>query len=218
MASNPQLDGLSTGQKAATGGGLLLAAIGSILAAVYADEGGYVNHPADPGGATRYGVTEKVARRAGYKGDMRAFPMHCSASAKVCADEIYVRDYIERPGYLPLIPIEPAVADELVNTAVNMGSRWPSQWFQQSIRDMTGAELTVDGEVGPATILGYRLLQHQLGKIRACVAMLDALDAKQLARYDRLVRLNPRNKVFYRGWVRVRIGNVDRKDCGRGWA
>ena len=34
-------------------------------------EGGYSDHAADPGGKTRYGVTEAVAREVGYKGDMR---------------------------------------------------------------------------------------------------------------------------------------------------
>ena len=34
-------------------------------------EGGFVNHPKDPGGATRYGVTQRVAQKQGYQGDMR---------------------------------------------------------------------------------------------------------------------------------------------------
>ena len=37
-------------------------------------EGGYVHNPADRGGATRYGVTEAVARAHGYAGAMRDFP------------------------------------------------------------------------------------------------------------------------------------------------
>ena len=38
-------------------------------------EGGFVDHPSDPGGATRYGVTERVARANGYAGSMREFPL-----------------------------------------------------------------------------------------------------------------------------------------------
>lgn len=206
-----------TGNRAAKGGALAIA-IAAILGAVYADEGGYVNHPADPGGATRYGVTERVARQAGYRGDMRHFPMHCSESAKVCADAIYVRDYIERPGYMALIAIEPAVADELVNTTVNMGPGRPGRWFQQSLNELGGAGLVVDGKIGPASIAAYRSLQSTFGKANACILMLDRLDAKQRAEYDRLVRRNPSLKAFHRGWIKRRIGNVDRRDCGKGWA
>ena len=38
-------------------------------------EGGFVDHPSDPGGATRWGVTERVARQWGYAGSMRELPV-----------------------------------------------------------------------------------------------------------------------------------------------
>lgn len=38
-------------------------------------EGGFVDHPKDPGGATRYGITQRVARANGYEGDMRNLPL-----------------------------------------------------------------------------------------------------------------------------------------------
>ena len=48
--------------------------IEAIINGVIEVEGGYVNHPSDPGGATNMGITEAVARSAGYKGDMRNLP------------------------------------------------------------------------------------------------------------------------------------------------
>lgn len=207
--------GLTTKQKVG-GAAATAAAVGLILSAVYANEGGYVNDPADPGGATRYGVTEKVARANGYRGDMRNFPMHCTSAASVCADALYAHDYIEKPGYMPLLPIEPAVVSELVDTTVNMGSPRPSRWFQQSLGEL-GVPVKVDGRFGAQSVAGYRTLQATDGKVPACVQMLDKLDAKQLGEYKRLVERNPKLRKFYKGWVNHRIGNVDRRTCGRGW-
>lgn len=196
----------------------IAAALLTILAGVYANEGGYVNNPDDPGGATRFGVTQQVARRSGYAGDMRNFPQHCPeiAPRSVCADKIYIAQYIEAPGYMPMVAIEPAVAEELVDTAVNMGPPRPSRWFQQSLNELAGARLKVDGKVGRATIDAYADYQLQAGAKVACVQVLDALDARQAAEYRRLAAASPAQRTFLKGWLAHRIGNVDRRKCGKG--
>lgn len=198
--------------------GLVAGFVTVILAGVYANEGGYVNNPNDPGGATRYGVTEAVARAAGYRGDMRHFPKHCTGPDTVCADEIYLKKYIVAPGFMPVVEADPAVGGELVDSGVNFGPRRPSCWFQQSMNELGSAGLKVDCKVGPTSVRAYRSLQAKFGPVPACVMTLDRLDAKQRAEYDRLVRVNPKLKVFHKGWVAHRIGNIDRKTCGQGIA
>ena len=187
-------------------------AIALILGAVFVNEGGYVDHPNDPGGATNHGVTERVARDAGYRGDMRDFKRTCTVEGEVCAESIYRRDYIERPGYLPLIEIDPVVAEEVIDTAVNMGPGRPSRWFQRAVNASCGTALAVDGRIGPATVKAWRDCRANLGP-RVCVAMLSRLDGYQEQEYDRLVRVNPSLRVFRRGWQNHRIGNVDRARC-----
>ena len=84
---------------------------------VVASEGGYSNHAADPGGKTRYGITEAVARANGYRGDMRAFPL---AHAKT----IYREDYWDacHCDQLPW-PLACYVFDAAVNQGVNAAVR-----------------------------------------------------------------------------------------------
>jgi lysozyme family protein len=197
--------------------GAIAAAVAVILAGVYAVEGGYVNDARDPGGATSFGVTEQVARDHGYRGDMRRFPQHCDGPATICADAVYVRSYIAAPGYMPLVEIEPAVAAELIDTAVNMGPRRPNRWYRLTMNALAEARLPDStASLGPADIAAYRTLQAKLGVIPACTATLDALDARQAAEYRRLAAANPKLRAFLKGWLRYRIGNVDRRSCGKG--
>jgi hypothetical protein len=190
--------------KAAAGG--LAAAVVLMITSVVALEGGYVNHPADPGGETNKGITKAVAVANGYTGPMRSLPDSVVHS-------IYYDQYIVAPGYAPLIAVDAPVTQELFDTTVNMGPARPGRWFQMAINTGCGTKLTIDGRVGPATIAAYKACQGRVGAAALCVATLDRLDALQRGEYDRLVRRNPDLKVFHRGWVAHRIGNVDRQRC-----
>lgn len=184
------------------------AAAAAMIAAVIAVEGGYVNHKADPGGETNMGVTKRVAVESGYTGPMRTLP-------REVAEGIYYRDYLVKPGYAPLVEIDAPVAEELFDTTVNMGAPRPSRWFQQSTNALCGSSIAPDGHVGASTIATYASCQKQLGATTLCLAMLNRLDELQRAEYGRLVRVNPKLRVFYKGWVANRVGNVDRRKCGR---
>jgi len=186
-------------------GGIATIAL-AMIASVIAVEGGYVNHPADPGGETHMGITKAVAVQNGYTGPMRTLP-------REVAESIYYKRYLVEPGYAALVPIDAAVTAELFDTTVNMGPARPSTWFQQSTNALCGTKLVTDGRVGPGTIAAYRACQGKLGASNLCVATLVNLDRAQAAEYARLVRVNPKLKVFYKGWIAHRVGNVDRGRC-----
>lgn len=231
-ASKPQISG--NAKKLGVSG-----AIVTILAAVFALEGGYVNHPNDPGGETNHGVTINVARNAGYSGRMIELKRDCdypitipedmrhlvtdlerreaevdSDGNKKCAAQILYEGYIEKPGYLPLIVIDYPVAKEVIDTAVNMGPNRPTRFFKRAVNEVCNTRLPITSKMDDVTVKAWQECRANLGP-RSCVAMLDSLDRQQRAEYDRLVRNNPRLRVFYRGWVNHRIGNVDRKLCGK---
>lgn len=181
------------------------AAIAAIIGAVFALEGGYVDDPLDRGGATNHGITERVARQHGYRGHMRDLP-------QLKAYQIYEADYIRKPGYIPLVEIDPVVAEEVIDTAVNMGPTVASRFFQTAVNATCNTSLTVDGKIGPATTSAWRSCRAAHGAL-ACVTMLDRLDALQLARYHAIVRANPSQRRFLRGWTNHRIKNVDPERC-----
>ena len=183
--------------------------VASIIAGVIFLEGGYVNNPKDPGGATNYGITEKVAREHDYKGDMKDLP-------KSTAEQIYYEDYVLKPGFEPLAQLSPAVLEELVDTGVNTGTGRASRWFQETLNHLNRGgtdypDIKVDGKVGPATMNSYKALVKVRGQVGACELTIKVLDAKQANHYLSLTSL----ETFTPGWISHRIGNVPLSKCAK---
>src|SRR3546814_12522737 len=86
-----------------------------LIDAVSDREGAYVNHPADRGGPTCWGITEAVARAEGYRGAMRDLPRATAAA-------IYRKLYWTRPRFDAVAERAPKVAAELFDTGINMGT------------------------------------------------------------------------------------------------
>lgn len=95
-------------------------------------EGGYSDHAADPGGKTRYGITEAVAREAGYQGDMRDLPLDL-------AKQIYKAKY-----WVEALPSD--VRYVVFDAAVNSGPAQAAKWLQRA------CGVIDDGVIGPQTI------------------------------------------------------------------
>ena len=196
----------SNNQKVLVGSGISGAAA-AIIAALFALEGGYANHPSDPGGETNYGITKSVAVANGYYGPMKELP-------KEYAWSIYYNQYIRDPGYEPMEKHSPAVLEELADTAVNTGVSRSSRWFQQSLNSLSrgGKDynmVVVDGKVGSSTIAAYSALSMKRGKVQSCEMVIKLMDAQQANHYMSLTKLVD----FTPGWVAHRIGNVDLQRC-----
>ncbi len=176
--------------------------INQLIDAVIDREGGYSAHPADRGGATRYGVTEAVARAHGYRGDMRAFP-------RDEAEAIYRRAYWVRPGFDRIEPLAPAIAAELFDTGVNMGPPVAVSFLQRALNALNrGARDYADIVPGPriddatvAALTAY-LKQRKGGE----AVLLKAIEALQGARYLDLAERRPANETFLYGWLANRLG------------
>ena len=99
-------------------------------------EGRYSNNPDDPGGATMWGITERVARLAGYKGDMRDMTLQI---AKAIA-RIEYWDRV-RADDMPA-----ALRYPLFDAAYNSGVRQSVIWLQRALG------VTPDGVIGQQTL------------------------------------------------------------------
>lgn len=166
-------------------------------------EGGYVNHPADRGGATRWGITESVARAHGYRGEMRGFP-------RVDAVAIYQRIYWLRPGFAEVSDIAPKVAAELFDTGINMGPAVAVAFLQRALNALNrGGSDYADIVAGPrvddptmAALKGFLAKRQPRGE----AVLMKALEALQGERYLDLAERRPANEAFLYGWLANRIG------------
>lgn len=199
---------------AAVGGGILgTIATGLAGVAIYvlnsttSVEGQYNNNPRDSGGETNHGITVAVARQNGYEGSMRELPL-------ATAHEIYLKDYIVKPGYLPLLELSPALGHKIVDIGVNAGPGRASCWLQEAINDLSRggrdyAKVTQDCAVGPQTINAYKALEKRRGRVKACEMVIKLVESSQTQHYRRLSNADE----FLVGWVDHRIGIVPYERC-----
>ena len=179
-------------------------ALAAIVEKLIKLEGGYVNHPADKGGETRYGITLATARAHGYAGDMRYLP-------RTTAQQIYLRDYVQIPRYDKLHDVSAPVAAKLIDLGAHVSPRRATTWLQRALGDLSrgGADYPappVTGVLDERTLSAYRALQRQRGA-KACDLVIKAVEGYQTAYYLELGQTKGR-WAFTAGWLDKRIGNV----------
>jgi len=167
------------------------------LALVLAHEGGFVNHPKDPGGATNQGVTQKVydAYRI-YHGSKPQSVRHISPSE---VSDIYNKNYwrLVRGDSLPC-GIDYAVFDFAVNSGVSRAIRY--------LQRLLGVD--DDGVIGFKTLAAVELAVRQNEE-----ALITQYCANRMAFLRRL----PTFKTFGVGWTRRVLGyqaGIQREDTG----
>lgn len=143
-------------------------------------EGGYVNHPDDPGGETNWGITLRTAREAGYTGTMRAL-------TRQEAKAIYREAYWNRAK---ADQYDGAIAFQLFDTAVNHGIGQAIRFLQRAVG------VADDGAVGPVTLAAVRAM--------SVTDVLARFNAERLDFYTKLTTW----PTFGKGWARRVAGNL----------
>lgn len=174
----------------------------TIIDRVIKAEAGYVDHPADSGGPTNWGITQAVARANGYTGHMRELP-------QVLARRIYEQRYITEPRFDLVAAVDRDIAFELVDTGVNTGPARPAEFFQRCLNVFNAngskyADLFVDGRIGPATLEALRRYLAWRGADGKKV-MLRALNSLQGTFYIELAERRPKDEAFVFGQILHRV-------------
>lgn len=115
---------------------------------IVAREGGFVNDPDDPGGATKHGVTIGTMRRLGLDldGDGRVTTADVRRITRSQATDIFLRHYYQRPGIARLPEaLQASCFDMYVNAGANA-----VRILQRLLRAMD-QDVAVDGVIGPLT-------------------------------------------------------------------
>ena len=148
---------------------------------ILAYEGGYVNDPNDYGGETNFGISK------------RSYPdLDIKKLTREDAMEIYRRDYWSR--FQGDRIANQGVAEELLDSAVNMGWSRAVKFLQEAMNILTGSELLVDGLAGPKTI-------EAANSYRFPSALVKVLNGLQFERYREIVQKDPTQRKFFRNWL-----------------
>ena len=153
----------------------MLVKFDDIIEVVLKHEGGYVNDPVDPGGETNFGI----AKRSHPDVDIKNL-------TEEGAKEIYYQDYWMK-NRVPQLPDE--LKHIYFDMCINQG-RGRAVKILQRAANAKGANLKVDGGLGPKTIVALNGVE------------LDRVRAYRIKYYADLVTRKPDLEKFYFGWFR----------------
>ena len=154
----------------------------TIMDHVFESEGGYVDHPSDPGGPTNMGITIHT---------MKALQMDLDMDGDIDRDDVRlvtrpIAESIYKSMYWKPVKADllPSGLDlVLVDAAINSGPRASVRWLQRALG------VKADGALGPVT----------LGAVRASQSLSELIKDTIQERLNS-VRSFRNYDVFGRGW------------------
>ncbi len=170
------------------------------LAQVLKHEGGFTNDPVDPGGATNFGISLRLARELGDLDGDGDLDLDLDGDGDVDADdirnltreqaaEVYFRLWWERFDYGRL---HLTLATKLFDLAVNMGASQAHRCLQRALR-ACGYAVAEDGVLGPKTVSAIVGVRPEV--------MVVGLRSEAAGFYRVLVARRPASEKYLNGWL-----------------
>jgi len=163
-------------------------AVGTLLG----HEGGYSNNPADPGGATNFGITQRELTRCYAR---LKLPADVKLLTKPQAKIYYKFEWWDKYHYEAINSLY--IATKIFDMAVNMGAQ-QAHILAQRACNWCGHDLKVDGILGGKTLgaLNEITLHNREEDLKG------ELINEQKWFYEHLVEEKPTLKVFLKGWLK----------------
>lgn len=164
--------------------------VGPNLSRLLEREGGYVDHPADRGGATNMGITQ------GTLSDYRGYPVtkdDVRDLSRAEAAEIYRKKYWYEPGFHTLGHSH-VFQEMLFDAAVHHGPARAIKLLQSALM------LKADGIIGPQT----RGAVNSMTDLHLCCAFM----AARVSFIGSIITKNHSQAVFAAGWANRMAGLI----------
>lgn len=161
-------------------------------------EGGFVDHPADRGGPTKYGITMRTL--SSYR-DAAVVRADIESLTREEAAAIYEKVYARDSRLAEVVPQGDvdgcqSVFALLFDSAVNCGVGTASKWLQRTCNDTDGhlPVLAVDGKIGQKTL-------DVVSRLTAPAVFRSVL-RRRFVHYALIVETDPSQSVFIEGWTK----------------
>jgi lysozyme family protein len=155
------------------------------LTLVLRNEGGYANHPKDPGGPTNFGITQATYDRYRQSKHLPQSPVRIIAQHEI--KEIYRGIWRDCKADI-ISTFKPYLAIAHFDCAVNTGNVQAAKILQRAVL------ADDDGIIGPKTLKALRVTEPD-------IALRNALEWRE-AFYEVLIKRKPQLKIFHKTWLR----------------
>lgn len=154
-------------------------------------EGDYVDHPADRGGPTKYGITLQSFQHHQKSGLVKS--SHIKFLSKEEAIQIYLVDYWNplRLGQIASSKIALIIFSHIVHSGPVSGVKS----LQKTLNTSFGNKLFIDGVLGPKTELALAQVKDEK---KMCRGLLQNIQIY----YARVCEIKPDQIVFLEGWLK----------------
>lgn len=162
-----------------------------IIEDIISREGGFVDHPNDKGGPTKYGITRTPLTH--YLG-RETTAEDIKSISKKDAFEIYYRQYFQ----IPKIDELPAFMCEIMlDMSVNHGPKRAIKILQRTLL-LQQIDIKVDGIIGPKTRDAINQALNYVGKH----IFINCIVTHRVVFYERIVNNDETQRVFLAGWIK----------------